>query len=228
VGEEHGRDFKGVIAFLKQMKEKHSCCILLVVHLVKPPRDGKTAGKALERAITDVMGQWTRAADVALLVSETDDDNVVLFRVRKRVPRSDITLKRDDPTSPDRWLRVDAKRMPPTVIAKEQHQNILLALGAGRGTWEKVAGWLAGQGLPVPSRSAMFNYLREMHESGLIERDPAGVISLTPSGTALLPPRVSLDLSPQSQSKSTPLRGEGGLAGLGLDPDLDSVDSRGE
>ena len=194
VGEEHGKDFKRVIAFLKAMKEKHDCAIVLVVHLVKPPRDGKTTGKAVERVITDVMGQWTRSADVLMLVSETEDDDVVLFRVRKRVNRSDITLKRGTPDAPDRWARVDAKRMPPTVIAKEEHQNILVAIGEGKDTWERVTGWLSANELPVPSRRTMFRHLSSMAENGLIERDEAGVITLTDAGRALLPARVSLVL----------------------------------
>jgi len=194
VGEEHGKDFKKVIAFLKSMKEKHDCAIVQVVHLVKPPRDGKTAGHALERTITDVMGQWTRSADVLMLVSETDDDEVILFRVRKRVTRSDITLKRDTPDAPDRWARVDAKRMPATMVAREEHANILLAISVGKTTWEQVTGWLSANDFPVPSRRTMFRHLSSMAEAGLIVRDEAGVITLTDTGRALVPARVSLVL----------------------------------
>lgn len=210
VGEEHGKDFKKVIAFLKAMKEKHDCAIVLVVHLVKPPRDGKTAGQKLERTITDVMGQWTRSADVLMLVSETEDDEVILFRVRKRVPRSDITLRRDTPDAPDRWARVDAKRMPPTIIAKDEYANILLAVAAGRGTWQQVTGYLAANDLPVPSRATMFRHLTGMVESGLIARDEAGVIALTDTGRALVPARVSLDLKPPPVSVSPNLPTGGG------------------
>jgi hypothetical protein len=202
VGEEHGKDFKKVIAFLKQMKEKHDCAIVLVVHLVKPPRDGKTQGKAIERVITDVMGQWTRSADVLMLVSETEDDEVILFRVRKRVTRSDITLRRDTPDAPDRWARVDAKRMPPTMVAREEHANILLAVSEGKVTWEAVTGWLSANDFPVPSRSTMFRHIGKMAETGLLTRDPAGVIALTDTGLALVPARVSLDLSQPSVSVS--------------------------
>jgi hypothetical protein len=215
VGEEHGKDFKKVIAFLKSMKEKHDCAIVMVVHLVKPPRDGKTAGQKLERTITDVMGQWTRSADVLMLVSETEDDEVILFRVRKRVPRSDITLRRDTPDAPDRWARVDAKRMPPTGVVKEAHANILLAISEGRGTWEAVTGYLSANDLPTPSRSMMFDHLKAMAGKGLIERDPAGVVSLTALGRALVPERVRLDLTPRVQPvRSNPPTGDDRTVGL--------------
>jgi hypothetical protein len=209
VGEEHGKDFKRVIAFLKAMKEKHDCAIVLVVHLVKPPRDGKTVGKALERTITDVMGQWTRSADVLLLVSETDDDDVVLFRVRKRVTRSDLSLKRETPDAPDRWARVDAKRLPATVVAREEHATILGAIAAGRTTWEQVTGYLAANELPVPSRATMFRHLKQMDEAGLIVRDEFGVIVLTDLGRSAVPPRVSLVLGepPVSVSPNPPTGG---------------------
>jgi AAA domain/Bifunctional DNA primase/polymerase, N-terminal len=221
VGEEHGKDFKTTIAFLKQMKEQHDCCILLVVHLVKPPRDGNTKGRSIERSITDVMGQWTRPADVVMLVSETDDDDVILFRVRKRVPRSDITLKRDDPGAPNRWLRVDAKRMPPTVVTKADHANILLAVEAGRGTWQQVTGFLSGQGLPVPSRAQMFRHLRDLSDHGLIERDANGVIVLTDAGRAALPARVSLHLvSPASLSLTVPPTGGSETDETGTETDV--------
>jgi hypothetical protein len=222
VGEEHGKDFKKVMAFLKAMKEKHDCAIVLVVHLVKPPRDAKLAGKPVERVITDVMGQWTRSADVLMLVSETEDDNVILFRVRKRVDRSDITLKRDTPDAPDRWARVDAKRLPPTVVAKEEYANILTAIADGRGTWQQVTGYLAARDLPVPPKTTMFRYLKGMSESGLIVRDEAGVISLTDLGLAVVPARVSLVLSqPPVPVPPNPPTGDGGTDGTGNGTDVE-------
>ena len=222
VGEEHGKDFKKVMAFLKAMKEKHDCAIVLVVHLVKPPRDAKLVGKPMERVITDVMGQWTRSADVLMLVSETEDDNVILFRVRKRVDRSDITLKRDTVDAPDRWARVDAKRLPPTVVAKEEYANILIAISEGRGTWQQVTGYLAARDLPVPPKTTMFRYLKGMSESGLIVRDEAGVISLTDLGLAVVPARVSLVLSqPPVPVPPNPPTGDGGTDGTGNGTDVE-------
>jgi hypothetical protein len=126
--------------------------------------------------------------------------------VRKRVNRSDITLRRDTPDAPDRWARVDAKRMPPTMVAREEHANILLAVSEGRTTWESVTGYLSARELPVPSRATMFRHLKSMKDNGLITTNEAGVISLTTTGSALVPARVSLSLvqPPVSVSSNPP------------------------
>lgn len=103
--EEWGEAFKVSWAFLRQLAMTHGTAVLVVVHVVKPPRDRRpTPGSAPPvRTISDVMGQWTRHADVVVVMSPTNDEGTrAQVSVGKRVPRASFVVGQQD----GRWVKV--------------------------------------------------------------------------------------------------------------------------
>jgi len=92
IGDEWGAPMKAAMRFLHSLP----CTALVTVHLTKPAREGRTkAGPPTSASITDVMGQWTRSADVVALVSDLGGGRIRM-QVRKRAPHVDLTLVQDD------------------------------------------------------------------------------------------------------------------------------------
>lgn len=95
VGAEFGPELKTVLRRLLGLCHRLAVGVLLVVHLVKPPREAASAGVA--RTITDVMGNWTRpVASVMVLYPDKVRDDRVHLDVHKRMPRRRLVLSRVD------------------------------------------------------------------------------------------------------------------------------------
>jgi hypothetical protein len=98
VGEEWGKELKLAVRFLRALAREYGCAVIVVVHLVKPSRQAKHKDAPEHGTeLSDVMGQWTRQADSVALMARTKDD-LVVWTMRKRVPRSTLILAPDGGT----------------------------------------------------------------------------------------------------------------------------------
>ena len=94
IDDEWGAPLKDGIRFLRSLITEIGCAVVLLVHLVKPAREGKARG-GHGGSLTDVMGQWSRHVDVVALMSDLGADRV-RFLVRKRVPPASLVLAKRD------------------------------------------------------------------------------------------------------------------------------------
>lgn len=85
IGDEWGEPLKEAVRFLRSLP----CAVLACVHLTKPPRERH--GGQHGSAIADVMGQWTRSADVVAMMADLGAGRA-RWTVRKRVPPSSLVL----------------------------------------------------------------------------------------------------------------------------------------
>ena len=96
-GEEWGKELRNALKELIKRTQRFECSFLLVVHLVKPSREGR--GKPQDgqrRALTDVMGQWGRQATTVMLMSGAAGEDRVHLDVYKRVPNVRLMLAQKD------------------------------------------------------------------------------------------------------------------------------------
>jgi hypothetical protein len=87
IGDEWGEPIKVAFRFLRSLE----ITTYLNVHLVKPQRGGRGAGDHGSK-LSDVMGQWTRQADVVCLVTDLGAERVRMV-VKKRVPGQTLILR---------------------------------------------------------------------------------------------------------------------------------------
>jgi hypothetical protein len=93
VGDEWGAELKEAVRYLRGLIRDLGCSVLVTVHLTKPPRDHGSAGGSNRHgfALSDVMGQWTRSADVVAIMADLGAGRA-RWTVRKRVPPSQLIL----------------------------------------------------------------------------------------------------------------------------------------
>jgi hypothetical protein len=164
VGDEWGSSFKDAIRFLRSLIVEYGCSILVCVHLTKPPREnGHTRHGS---ALADVMGQWTRSADMVAVMTDLGAGRAQ-WTVRKRVPPSSLVLAQRGGI----WQ---------TVAVGEDHaettadDRVLRAIAAGATSAD---GLVTALGL---SRSGTYKVLARLRHDGMIAEGTP--LSLTEAG----------------------------------------------
>jgi hypothetical protein len=161
VDEEYGQPLKAAVRFLRALRrESPDLAVVLLVHMVKPSRDPKAAG-VKRRVLTDVMGQWTRQADVVAVMSDLGADRFRWELVKRRgVPRSAGVV--DYSSGIAQWVAdVDDDE----VTSTRESLRVLRAIGAGADSWQAVA---TGTGI---GKNPVFAAIRELRAEGLIHPD---------------------------------------------------------
>jgi hypothetical protein len=168
VDDEHGPALKDGIRFLRRTIRELGCSFVVLVHLTKAPRDRSGAGDRLHgSALADVMGQWTRHADVVATALDLGADRV-RFAVRKRIAPSTVILAKAD----DLWTYVADADAP---VARDRiDDRILAAIAAGAERAEDVSEALA------VSRRSVYNALRRLRDAGFVA--PGAPLRLTDDG----------------------------------------------
>jgi hypothetical protein len=135
VDEEYGAPLKGAVRFLRSLiREFPALSIVVCVHMVKPPR-GPNIAAPKRRALTDVMGQWTRQADVVAVMTDLGNDRVRWELVKRRgVPKSAGILDYSDGLT--RWVADADEAVDPASTGDTI--RTLRCIAAGAGTWEQV------------------------------------------------------------------------------------------
>jgi hypothetical protein len=175
VDEEYGAPLKGAVRFLRSLIREHpSLSIVVCVHMVKPPR-GPNIAAPKRRALTDVMGQWTRQADVVAVLTDLENDRIRWDLAKRRgVPKSAGILDYSDGLT--RWA-ADADEAVDPASTRDTIRT-LRCIAAGAGTWEEVK---TATGL---GRNKVFAAISELRASGLI--GPGTPYRMTPNGQEAL------------------------------------------
>jgi hypothetical protein len=153
VGDEWGEPLKEAVRFLRSLP----CAVLACVHLTKPPRErhGAQHGSAL----ADVMGQWTRSADVVAVMADLGAGRA-RWTVRKRVPPSSLVL-------------AQRAGLWDVVAVAEDHEaasldtRVLRAIAAGAATADELRIALGTADRPLPKRS-LYNALGRLRSDGFV------------------------------------------------------------
>jgi hypothetical protein len=164
-----GSAVKPYIAAIRGLRrDRPWLTVVLLTHTNKPAKTPTGKRSTEHRDLVDIVGNMARQVDAAWIIElpEPTDRTRLRLRVRKRVPRADLTLIRE----PDRsaWRVVDDdgevyRKVPPAVVAA----------------------WLAGhpEGVTVAQTAAHFEvghetarrYLRDAEATGsarIVEADP--------------------------------------------------------
>jgi hypothetical protein len=155
IADEWGGDMKAAMRYIRSLIVRYGCSVVVLVHLVKPPRDRRPNDPAHGSAMSHVMGQWTRAADSVALIADLGAGRI-RWEMRKKVPPSTLILvKRDGvfdvvsvgeerkPTSDDRVLRA-------IFVGGANPDEIATALGLGKRTVSDAIARLRKDGLIEP------------------------------------------------------------------------------
>ncbi len=175
VDEEYGPPLKGAVRFLRSLiREFPALAIVVCVHMVKPPR-GPNIAAPKRRALTDVMGQWTRQADVVAVMTDLGNDRIRWDLAKRRgVPKSAGILNYSDGLT--RWMTDVDEAADPASTSDTIH--VLRCIAAGAGTWEQVKE-AAGMG-----RNRIFAAITELRAGGLI--GPGSPYRMTSDGQEAL------------------------------------------
>lgn len=166
IADEWGAPLKAAIRYLRNLIRRTGLAVVVVVHMTKPPRDKPTNGQAPRKRLSDVLGNWTRHADVVAMMTDLGADRA-RFEVRKRVAPSSLVLAQDGGL----WQTVaigESEREP------GGEDRVLRAIGAGAATWQALSTALG------MSRSQVFEHVRRLRSSGLVK--DASPYELTPEG----------------------------------------------
>jgi len=166
VGDEWGDPLKTAVRFLRSLR----CAVLVCVHLTKPPRErhGGQHGSAL----ADVMGQWTRSADVVAVMADLGAGRA-RWTVRKRVPPSSLVLAQ-------RGGLWDVVAVAEDHEAASLETRVLRAIAAGAVTADELRIALGTADRKLPERS-LYNALRNLRADGLVAEGTP--LTLTDAGT---------------------------------------------
>lgn len=158
VDDEWGPSLKDGIRFLRELIRDFGCAFVILVHLTKPGRE-RSPGAGGERihgsALSDVMGQWTRHADVVLVASDLGADRVRLA-VRKRITPSTVILAK----AGGLWNYVADADAP--VSRERTEDRVLAAIAAGAATALEIA-----ELLEMPKRT-VFDKIRHLRNAGFV------------------------------------------------------------
>jgi hypothetical protein len=171
VDEEYGPPLKGAVRFLRSLiREVPALAIVVCVHMVKPPR-GPNVAAPKRRALTDVMGQWTRQADVVAVMTDLGNDRVRWELAKRRgVPKSVGILDYSDGLT--HWVADADEAVDPASVGDTI--RTLRCIAAGADSWEQVK---EATGL---GRNKVFAAISELRGGGLI--GPGTPYRLTPDG----------------------------------------------
>ena len=158
VDEEYGPPLKTGVRFLRTLMRENVLTVVLCVHMVKPVRDGK-GGSVKRRPLSDVMGQWTRQADVVAVMTDLGADRYRWELVKRRgVPQ----LGRDH------RLLVRARDVgrgcgcSGDVLEHRDEIRAFRSIAAGATSWEQLR-----DGLEL-SKDKVFAAIRALRRDGLI------------------------------------------------------------
>jgi hypothetical protein len=166
VGDEWGEPLKAAIRFLRSLP----CAVLVCVHLTKPPRDNHRGGQH-GTALADVMGQWTRSADVVAVMADLGAGRA-RWTVRKRVPASSLVLAQ-------RGGLWDVVAIAEDHEAASTDTRVLRAIAAGATAADELRIALGTADRPLPKRT-LYDALARLRRDGfLAEGTP---LALTPDG----------------------------------------------
>lgn len=155
VGDEWGEPLKEAVRYLRSLP----CAVLVCVHLTKPPRErGRGAGQH-GTALADVMGQWTRSADVVATMTDLGAGRA-RWTVRKRVPPSSLVLAQ-------RGGLWDVVAVADDHEAASLDDRVLRAIAAGATSADELRVALGTTGRPLPKRS-LYNALGRLRADGLV------------------------------------------------------------
>ena len=154
VGDEWGEPLKEAIRFLRSLP----CAVLVCCHLTKPPRDNHR-GSQHGTALADVMGQWTRSADVVAVMADLGAGRA-RWTVRKRVPPSSLVLAQ-------RGGLWDVVAVADDHEAASLDDRVLRAIAAGATTADELRIALGTADRPLPKRS-LYNALGRLRADGLV------------------------------------------------------------
>jgi hypothetical protein len=171
VDEEYGPPLKGAIRYLRTLLRGYrDLSIVLCVHMVKPPR-GPNIAAPKRRVLTDVMGQWTRQADVVAVLTDLGARRYRWELAKHRgVPESAGII--DYSSGLATWV-ADANATEDPASTGDTIRT-LRCIAAGAGTWEQVG---AATGL---SKKRVFAAVAELRGGGLI--GPGTPYRMTPDG----------------------------------------------
>jgi hypothetical protein len=166
VGDEWGEPLKEAVRFLRSLP----CAVLACVHLTKPPRE---RGHAPQHgtALADVMGQWTRSADVVAVMADLGAGRA-RWTVRKRVPPSSLVLAQ-------RGGLWDVVAVAEDHEAASTDTRVLRAIAAGAATADELRVALGTADRPLPKRS-LYNALARLRTDGFVSDGTP--LALTDSG----------------------------------------------
>ena len=152
--DEWGGPLKEAVRYIRTLP----CAVLVNVHLTKPPRDNH--GRQHGSSLADIMGQWTRSADVVAMMADLGADRA-RWTVKKRVPGSSLVLAQNGGT----W---------DTVAIGEDHatasigDRVLRAIAAGANTADEVRIALGSGDRRLPERT-LYDALRRLRNDGYLE-----------------------------------------------------------
>jgi hypothetical protein len=180
-GIEWGPELHKTVAFLRSLtrvrENQPRCSVMLLAH---PTKVERYKGQRPMLDINDVMGQWVRFMDWAVVVNATDDETKVRWQTYKRIPRTDLILEQQG----GRWVTAHANIASPTSEKEQRHQTLL---GALLNAPRKVKGkgglkeWLELTGDQTSERTVERD-VKELAGKGLAESDAEGVWSITGAG----------------------------------------------
>jgi hypothetical protein len=159
VDEEYGPPLKAAIRFLRSLIREHpGLSIVVCVHMVKPIR-GPNLAESRRRVLTDVMGQWTRQADVVAAMTDLGANRFRWELVKRRgVPPSAGILDYSDGLT--RWVADADAAVDPASTSDTIH--VLRCIAAGAGTWQQVK---TATGI---GRNRVFSAVAELRSDRLI------------------------------------------------------------
>jgi hypothetical protein len=166
VGDEWGEPLKAAVRYLRSLP----CAVLVCVHLTKPPRDNHRGGQH-GSALSDVMGQWTRSADVVAVMADLGAGRA-RWTVRKRVPPSSLVLAQ-------RGGLWDVVAVAEDHEAASTDTRILRAIAAGATAADELRMALGTTDRPLPKQT-LYDALRRLRADGYLEK--GAPLALTKAG----------------------------------------------
>jgi hypothetical protein len=157
IGEEWGAPIKVAMRFLHSLPSAS----IVSVHLVKPSRNGTGSGRDHGSVLSDVMGQWTRSADVVALVSDLGGGRVRMI-VRKRVPHVELILAQRDGA----WdtVAIGPLTAPSTTATDDR---VMRAIAAGATSADLIRTALTDNDRRLPERT-FYDAIRRLRTDGLV------------------------------------------------------------
>jgi hypothetical protein len=167
VGDEWGEPLKAAVRYLRSLP----CAVLVCVHLVKPNRQAKAGTAQHGTSLSDVMGQWTRSADVVAMMADLGAGRV-RWSVRKRVPDSTLVLVQ-------RSGLCDVVAVADDRQSTSTDDRILRAVASGATNAEELRVALGSGDRPLPKQT-LYDSLRRLRTDGYLESGTP--LRLTASG----------------------------------------------
>jgi hypothetical protein len=178
LAEEWGEPFKQAMKFARRISETYGVVLVFIVHMVKPNREDKAPKQG--RAITEIMGHWSRTADATWQMSPVENErDKAIFEVRKRWGSSRYVIEKRDSI----WVAVKGLDVARAVAEADTETTILSALMSATRKVEGSGGLLewSEKGGRSLSKATAHRRLKAMAEQGLVSTHE-GEWSVTEAG----------------------------------------------